>query len=237
MQEVVYRSNITKILWDNISMVEPYPDTVASVVKLVGGTAFFPGGTGLLNDVSSSNIPTILVLGQDFSTEIEYNRILKSGGNMSSPTWVNIVNLFDQACIDLCDCFFTNSFMGLRKTDSMTGRFPGYRDKQFVDRSLEFLEFQIQLVRPRIIITLGKYAADMLYHISVNDLHAWKSYQALRLPDIGYVQRAKFGNIACKCIALEHPSMRRTNVKRRKYKGYTGNDAELTLLKDATSQD
>ena len=38
------------------------------------------------------------------------------------------------------------------------------------------------------------------------------------------------------CVALEHPSMRNQNLKRRRYESnrgsFTGNEAEIEMLKD-----
>ena len=235
-EAIVYRDDITKILWSNISMVEPYPETIVPVREQVNGTAFFPGGSGLYNDIPCFNIPTIFVLGQDFSTEDYYNRILDGGiRDTDCPTWVNLLKLFKQAEIDLCDCFFSNAFIGLRKTTSMTGPFPGYKDVHFVNRNLQYLNFQIQIMKPSLIITLGKHAANMLYRLSQDDLHAWKNYNALRLPDEGYKEKVRIGNVCSSCVALEHPSMRYANLRRRAYKQYTGNDAELAMLGDALS--
>jgi len=230
----VTRNDVSKILFDNISMVEPYPDNVAPVTDNVKRTAFFPGGLGVWNNSQHDKIPKILVLGQDFSTLKEYEKILsENSDDLSSPTWKNLINLFNQVGINLEDCFFSNAFMGLRKTESMTGKFPGYKDKNFVARNLNFLTFQIETIKPKVIITLGKFAADMLFNLAPNYLKAWDKYSALRLPDVGFITDVTFGEIKCDCVALEHPSMRNSNVKRRQYGGYVGSNAEVIILKKA----
>lgn len=228
------RNDISKILFDNISMVEPYPDNIAPVIEKVKRTAFFPGGLGVWNNSQHNKIPNILVLGQDFSTLKEYEKIIRENSDdFSSPTWKNLINLFNQVEINLEDCFFSNVFMGLRKTESMTGKFPGYKDKDFVARNLKFLAFQIETIKPKVIIILGKYAADMLFNLAPINLKSWAKYGALRLPNVGIIEDVKFGSLECDCVALEHPSMRNSNVKRREYCEYIGNDAEVMMLKKA----
>lgn len=75
---------------------------------------------------STDIFPSILVLGQDFSTLEDYLKMSNENANdLDCPTWRNIIRLFDQSGVDRNQCFFSNVFMGLRKTGSMTGVFPG----------------------------------------------------------------------------------------------------------------
>ncbi len=66
------RDDLSKVLFDRIDMVEPYPTGVVKINKQCGFTAFFPGGEGIWkqnqNQNQKSKIPTIMVIGQDFST-------------------------------------------------------------------------------------------------------------------------------------------------------------------------
>jgi uracil-DNA glycosylase len=227
------REELSQKLFKNISLVEPYPDLVAPVDLMLDITAFFPGGKGIWKEEESEVFPSILVLGQDFSTEKEYVRMQKNIVNdIDGPTWRNLRKLFKEANVDLLDCFFSNVFMGLRKTDSMTGKFPGFKDKEFVSRNIKFLLFQIDTIKPKIIITLGKYSAELLASLS-DDLNSWKNSKALREADIGLKRDVKINGNTFTCVALEHPSMRNSNVKRRRYKDFVGNEAEIRMLKDA----
>jgi hypothetical protein len=233
------RNDLPKILFDKIRMVEPYPNGVVPVPEMVDTTAFFPGGTGLWNCNEQSKSPTILVLGQDFSNVVEYEKILnKIVKDTDCATWRNLLKVFKEAGVKLEDCFFSNVFMGLRETASMTGEFPGYVNDEFMDKNLKFLNFQIETIKPKLIITLGKYAAEMINRISSEDLVNWKDFNALRGGDIGFVKDVSFGEMKVDCVALEHPSMRVPNVWRREYcdsrgTSYKGNDAEINMMKDA----
>jgi hypothetical protein len=42
-----------------------------------------------------------------------------------------------------------------------------------------------------------------------------------------------FNGHVCRCVALEHTSMRNSNVKRRVYGEYRGHEAEVEMLRDA----
>lgn len=144
-----------------------------------------------------------------------------------------MIQLFAEANIELTDCFFTNAFMGLRDTKSMVGKFPGLEDKDFVYRNIEYLKFQISVIKPQMIITLGKYASELLSTTS-KDLFLWSGNRALKMPDVGIIREVKINDHICNCVALEHPSMRNSNVKRRKYKGLVGNEAEVMMLRDGS---
>lgn len=227
------REELSQKLFKHINLVEPYPDLVSRIDTMIDNTAFFPGGKGLWKEEDSEIFPTILVLGQDFSTEKEYVRMLQNKVNdLNGSTWRNLRKLFIEANVELLECFFSNVFMGLRKTDSMTGKFPGFKDQGFVTRNIEFLLFQIDTIKPNLIITLGKYSAELVSKLS-DDLNSWRYNNALREPDIGLKKDVKINGNIFTCVALEHSSMRNTNVKRRRYKGFIGNEAEVSMLKDA----
>lgn len=201
---------------------------------MLNETAFFPGGRGLWTGDSSGIFPSILVLGQDFSTVKVYED-MKIGlvKDLNSPTWKNLIKLFNEARVDFKKCFFSNVFMGLREIQEMTGKFLGGKDKEFVKRNLSFLSFQIETIRPKLIITLGRPASEMISKLSTPDLDCWKAGKALSSPNEGFKRDVSFKDHLCHCIALEHTSMRNSNVKRRVYGKYTGHRAEVEMLKEA----
>jgi uracil-DNA glycosylase len=223
---------LSDMLFERHKEVKPYPDSVSPIREMVKGTAFFPGGRGIWLEEETDVFPSILVLGQDFSTLDEYLKMLHGkSSDLNCPTWKNIIRLFEQAEIDLIDCFFSNVFVGLRETKSMVGKYPGFKDKEFVQKNLDFLEIQIKEIKPKLIITLGIFAPMMLGNLS-SDLADWKN--AKRFKDISEPIKfnVNFRDHQCSCVALIHPSMRKTNVRQRKYKQYVGNDAEVEMLKD-----
>ena len=228
------RQEVPGVLFKKLKELGDYPDKVKPVEKMLDITAFFPGGRGLWLEQNSTDFPRILILGQDFSTVKAYEAMVEGNkADLDSPTWRNLIELFEEAGVDLKKCFFSNVFMGLRDTEKMTGKFPGARDKDFVNRNLEFLLFQIETIKPKLIITLGRPASEMVSKLSRPDLDCWDKGKALSSPDNGYKTNISFKGHACRCVALEHTSMRNSNVKRRVYGNHIGHEAEVEMLKDA----
>ena len=107
------RHQLPKNLFSQIYLVEPYPDKVKPVSEMMKATAFFPGGYGLWLEENSFIYPDILVLGHDFSTVVEYEKLLLSKqSEINSPTWRELRKLFLASNIDLNRCFFSNVYMG-----------------------------------------------------------------------------------------------------------------------------
>jgi uracil-DNA glycosylase len=232
--EKLRRHDLSEVLFKKQQELVDYPDKVKPVKKMLDITAFFPGGRGLWLEEESTEFPSILVLGQDFSTVKAYEAMVAGNkADLDSPTWKNLIKLFDEAKVDLHKCFFTNVFMGLRDTEKMTGQFPGRKDNDFVNMNLAFLLFQILTIKPNLIITLGIPASEMVAKLSRPDLEGWDKGKALSSPDNGYKTNISLNGYVCNCVALEHTSMRNSNVKRRVYGKCKGHEAEVEMLKDA----
>ena len=96
------RNELPNILYKNIDVIKPYPLNVELVKEMINITAFFPGGRGLWLEDSTDEFPSILVLGQDFSTVKQYENMLQGkASDLESPTWRNLIKLFKEASIDL----------------------------------------------------------------------------------------------------------------------------------------
>lgn len=234
------RYELPEILYKKIHIVEPYPEIVKPVDKMIDITAFFPGGKGLWLEEETDILPTILVLGKDFSNVEEYKSMLRSESNdLKCTTWRNLRKLFKEANIDLKNCFYSNVFMGLRVANKSTGDFPWFKDKSFVRRNLEFLLYQIEIIKPKVIITLGRPASEMISKLSQTDLKCWKDGKALSEENNGLKTSVSFNNHICTCVALEHTSMNHFNINRRVYVNkngkHYGHTAEVEMLKDATN--
>lgn len=232
------RRQISEYLFNKMDMVEPYPDKVKPVTEMMELTAFFPGGTGLWLEESSEIIPDILVLGHDFSTVLEYEKMVdRMQNDINGPTWREIRKLFKISEIDLNRCFFSNVYMGLRDVKSMTGTFPGSKDKEYVARNQLYLKLQIDTLKPKVIITLGKPASINLSMLSKELREIWSDGQALSIPNNGFKSEVMIHNHPYVCVALEHPSMRNQNVKRRRFENksghYCGSEAEVEMLREA----
>jgi len=238
-------------LFADIAQVKPYPEGVIEVPERIPGVAFFPGGAGLWGTKPGNPQPPmpvggIMVLGHDFHSEEAYRKSLKqrtevpenpTGRQRIPPTWSGLRRLFSEVGVPLEQCFFTNAYMGLRKGKATTGRFPGANDAGFVERCRSFLLRQIELQQPGVILTLGSWVPPFIAALS-DELAGWRGVTSLQDVDHSgaVVTGVRFGasaGLPCTVAALTHPSLRGSNVHRRRYAGSEGHRAELRILEDA----
>ena len=207
------------------------------------GTAFFPGGYGLWNPHETFPLPAfpvggVMVLGQDFHSEVGYQASLARGHeSRTQPTWRNLLPLLKKSGIGPEECFFTNVFMGLRAGTATMGTFPGAKNPGFVHHCQDFLVTQISVQRPSLIVTLGIHAPPVLAELSPQ-LKPWLAKRGLKhLDDVGPLQtEVQFKGIpefSTTVVALVHPSLRFGSLRHRRYKGFTGPEAEDLMLADA----
>lgn len=234
------RNSISENLFKEMrSLVNSYPaNRVCPVGRPLDGiVAFFPGGSGLLRD-HDNIIPDVMVLGQDFGTFDDFSRMssMSRSQERKSPTWINFESLAYQVGLSLERCFFTNVIMGLRMIGKSTGLNLGLKDVNFKNQNIQFLKRQIELINPKIVIVLGAIPAQLISEIS-NDLRIWKDFKFKKVDENRKAQirivRLKDGSQGFTCVVIVHPSFRNFHVKRRKYKNYEGNCAEVQLLKEA----
>lgn len=226
------KENPAEQLWSEIrAAVSPFPSGVLDVPAPIRGTAFFPGGLGLWFEENAAIFPfpdgQIMVVGQDFNSAVTYERAWKIGTEVeSSATWRGLRTLLLASGVSLDRCFFTNVYMGLRDGGPETGKFPGARDKHFTQRCITFFRRQLEIVRPRLILTLGLEPLQVLAQ-NVFDLRVPKTLAACIEK---YSVPLPHGDATV--VALTHPSFYHANVWRRKYAGLAGMDAEKAMIAD-----
>jgi hypothetical protein len=220
-------------LWDEMSRSFPhYPTGVVPVPERIRGTAFFPGGLGLWIDElgkTEPNIPEVMVVGQDFNTLASYKIAFGKGSEVnSSQTWRNIETIFPKLGLSIRNCYFTNFYMGLRESGPETGLFPGARDPKFVQRSAHFFERQLEVMAPKLIVTLGMVPlAAVARHIFQIPIPKALSKCVDVYRDLPTVH----GSTAL--VALTHPSLYFANVGRRRFQDLVGLDAERAMVQSA----
>lgn len=158
---------------------------------------------------------------------------LDDGKYRAGATWRNLLPLLDGARIARSDCFFTNAYMGLRDGDDSMGEFPGAGDPDFVARCQAFLRRQVAIQRPRLILTLGAWVPRFIAPLATA-LRTWIGARSLgEIDRVGpVVTDVRFGEDTdpAVVVALTHPSMRNSNVHRRRYDERSGKDAETAML-------
>ncbi len=164
--------------------VRRYPSDVPRIPSgppedRIAGTAFFPGGKGLyLEDRNplTADFPFggVMVLGHNFDSETNFKKSVKRGLEESNKgTWGALKDMLSEAGVPMKQCFFTNAFMGLCK-GAKSGDYRG-RDRRGFRRScLGFLKEQIEIQKPRLIMTLGLHVPPLLERASPDCLGAWK---------------------------------------------------------------
>ena len=148
--------------------------------------------------------------------------------------------MLDEADIPRSQCFFTNVFMGLIDGPSAVGRFPGANDSLFVQRCRDFLVKQLNIVQPRLILTLGKEVLRVIAPLSPELVRVWSGTRNLRDLDergAAYVIPVSFSGTSetTAVVALTHPAHRPLNVGSRRFGSWVGHEAELALIRQAVN--
>jgi hypothetical protein len=210
------------------------------VPALVDGTAFFAAGPGLYCEQppSAYGLPPFpfggtIVIGNNLDAAVPYRRRLAMGiphGDRDRPmrTWRHLYQLLELADVDPRRCFFTNAHVGLVAGAKPLGQFPGARDPNFTAWCARFLRYQINVMRPVTLVTLGAAARRFLGRLSA-DLGEWPRP---RPPDLR-VHDARIDDHPVRAIHLAHPSMYPASAAHRQFAGATGIDAEVALLRAA----
>ena len=120
-----------------------YPTHVLQIPRLINGTAFFPGGSGLYLKERDRNIVEfpfggVMVLGHNFDSESGFRKSIERGEEiLTTGTWGPILALLQEASIPVGQCFFTNAFMGLCEEDN-SKKYRGETTRTSERRALSF---------------------------------------------------------------------------------------------------
>ena len=185
----------------------------------------------------------VMILGQDFDRVDSYKEaVIRGYEQTNSGTWYHLIPMLQAAGLALEDCFFTNFFMGVRRSKKATGLCPGARDPGFVKECGQFLSEQIREQRPRLIIVLGIIVPRFLARTNpASEVSRWAkcdTFPKIDATAVGpLIKQARFGASDSRTVAtvavVVHPSYRPANLWRRQYVGLRGEEAERQLLKDA----
>lgn len=178
--------NISELLYDRYLRHFKNIDIPAQIIindRKLKGTAFFPGGDGVYKEnVNQRNAHPIMVLGQDFDNEANFDSLSKTdhqseiiGVNNPNKTWMKLLGFNNNSGLDdvkkkdgilinndfqinPADCFFTNIIMGLRKGNEINHK-PSIAflkpNQAFLKENVTFFKTQLELIKPQLIIGLG----------------------------------------------------------------------------------
>jgi hypothetical protein len=223
-----------ELLYQEVDKLE-YPDSMLKVRGEIPRRAFFPGGKGTFDNSDQIFDKSIMILGQDFDSDKGFKKSLHQGEEdiQKNTTWRNLLFYLNEAGINPCNCFFTNSIMGIRKGESSTGKSPAFKDKSFIKSCQELFLLQLSLQKPKAILVLGLRVAEFLSATSTH-LNVWSKIK--NFTSIDNLNQQKIDNVTFKnnvttsLVLLNHPSCRPWDLDRRTYSGYKGKNAIIHLL-------
>jgi hypothetical protein len=226
-----------------INQFSDYPAGLAKGKGQIAGSAFFPGGDGLVYPRPDIT-PDIMIVGHDFGSLKTFDAARDGGAeDIAVKTWGRLRSLLHAAEITDERCYFTNAYIGYREQGRDDGPYPA---RQEVSRETSpfgkfckaLLARQIAEIRPRAIIVLGKYPARFVAQALPGAVPTWRRLMTLAEHDFaGALQRAVVvgPSLVSDLGLLAHPS--RPNNWRRHYcdaagTEYGGRAAEIALLRD-----
>ena len=180
-------------LWDRIRQLEaelrfagkPYPDGMAPFPGRLTGQGFFPGGDGLWRDDSSIKLRSaspfpvggIMFLGNDFGTLQTYEKTLRTGYE-NVLTWRNLKRRLTAAEISGDIGFYTNAVLGLRTDKKAIDYLDWSRHPEFCQFCGDFLRFQLEAMKPRLLVVLGQRPKDTIcstFGAEIPDITQWRN--------------------------------------------------------------
>ena len=117
---------------------------------------------------------------------------------------------------------------------SNIGKFPEADTPSFKQHCLNLLEYQILAMKPRLVITLGRFVPSLITDLSDN-LAAWKTTKSIQKLDdqnLQLIKNVQFKEMmATNFVVLTHPAQRHLNIRYRNYNNLSGHDAEIAMLR------
>lgn len=228
------------LLIDKLKKTIPeYPNGMDKCFAEVKRFSFFPGGTGLFENATNIRNRRIMVLGQDWGDEKSFKRAKDNSNEnpLGNATLGNLKRLIESVPeLSMKECFLTNVIMGVRQGAKSMGESPAFVDADFLYHCNEFLKFQVNLQKPKVILVCGKHAAMFLA----------KFYQPCKVWGEKFIGFKKIDEnkkqilwdvkvtpeTKTHLVLLVHPCMRNRNAKFRIYKECR-DAAEREMIRDA----
>lgn len=170
---------------------------------------FFPACTGTIDGNIDIGKMDTLILGQDFGSLGDYNRRVKNKGEFieKQSTWKQLIPMLENLGLDSKKSFYSNYLMGLRKDEGNVGISPGISDHNYLKLCNSFLEQQVRVIRPKVIVFLGKVSFGLSKGLSEPEIRNLKFIKKIREENI-QKPNIKIGGKNYPCIYLIHPSFR-----------------------------
>ena len=135
------------------------------------GPGFFPGTEGYFHGCSTEGSRRIVFFGTDFGPERYWNEEVSDGAGerRAQPTLRNLRFLVEEAGVDPCSCYLTNSVLALARRGDMTGNDKVYkRHPEYLKQCADFHREWISRNQPRLLVFMGRPNLE-LYRSSIFD--------------------------------------------------------------------
>lgn len=180
--------------------------------RLLEGMSFFPVGTGLFRTRRGDALPELrpggaMVVAHNWGSEDDY---VNARGDAHYGAYLatnrQIVALLDDAGVDPHRCFFTNAYPCLIRGSSRIGALDIGPADPFDKFAHHFFLRQCQLIRPSVLVVLGKPAAMALGRWL--DIRAWQPLWTFRtLCVAGQCITTPSLDGCAAAVVMPHPSM------------------------------
>jgi len=200
------------------------------VKNIKNRVSVFPGGNGALGD--RFPVGGVMVLLNDFDSLANYLVGVRRGYKGSSGQPPSLMRkMLEATCPGLSSqAWLTNFCLGVRVADGNTGISPGWGYEPYRNLCRDFFERSLMAQRPRLIVALGEHVPRYLASVSL-DLTQWgRSDNSFN--ERGVVKATFRNGFTCHVISNVHSAFRHINVLPRRYKGLSGDAAEMMLLHD-----
>jgi len=218
----------------------PLPSGVVPVPYQLAAPDFWPGGLG-----HDPSVPFphggIMCLGHNWGIPSDWDDTLRNGAAVlkTNSTCRATLELFVRCRVPSRDVFLTNFFVHLMDAESSIGRFHGTGDGKYEAWTRTVFAAQIEAMRPCAMFVLGMHVPPLLAPMAA-EFRPWVRHRTLSALDASgtaFVPHVTLsGNGWSHTFAaaiLTHPSYRHINAKHRRYKGLTGDAAEVAMIRDA----
>lgn len=136
-----------------------FPEAIILPCELISKKGFFPVCTGTFDGSIDLSDKRLMIVGQDFGKVCDANNAQANGEDFEKvSTWKQMLQMLEKLEIHAKDCFFTNYLMGVRNSKTNMGPSPGLKSKDYVKSCLSFFEYQVEYIKPDMIVFLGKVA-------------------------------------------------------------------------------
>lgn len=181
---------------------------------------FFPGGSGMpMQDTWDELVPgscghlealpptdgrDILVLANYQATLASYAAVADGAVAKYQRTWRGLRHLLQT--VPPRRTFLTNAYIGLADHSPSTRPFPAPR--WFQEQCRDLLRLELRLLRPRVVVCLGRASAQMLTRAVTSGLGGWNPWPGYDriLDDAPRGWSCEFDGLRFVAVAVRHPS-------------------------------